>query len=79
MKASAHCRPQWTRQRAADRILQELAVCRTPALGFYRWMCEKCGQAREICNPCRGRHCPLCLAHLSGVWAAARKLDAYQP
>ena len=58
-----------------QRILQELALCRTEPLGYVRWQCGECGLVRDIYNPCRSRHCPQCQGHLSRTWANAKQKD----
>src|SRR5438046_5037201 len=44
------------------RVLKELALCRTAALGGHVEECDQCGQQRIAYNSCRNRHCPKCQA-----------------
>jgi len=46
------------------RVLQLLALCRTPSMGFAQWECAACGFVHQTYNPCRDRHCPQCQNHL---------------
>ena len=57
------------------RVLQLLALCRTPSLGFTQWECTACGFVHQTYNPCRDRHCPQCQNHLAGQWYDARGND----
>ncbi len=42
------------------RAIQELALCRTAALGGHTERCTGCGHERSAYNSCRNRHCPKC-------------------
>jgi hypothetical protein len=50
------------------RALQELAVCRTAALGGHTEACAGCGQQRPVYNSCRNRHCPKCQPGRAAAW-----------
>ena len=42
------------------RVLNDIAVCRTAALGGHADACNSCGHVRISYNSCRNRHCPKC-------------------
>jgi Putative transposase/Transposase zinc-binding domain len=50
------------------RVLHELALCRTAALGGHTEQCANCGQQRISYNSCRNRHCPKCHAAARAAW-----------
>jgi Putative transposase/Transposase zinc-binding domain len=50
------------------RVLHELALCRTAALGGHVEECLDCGQRRPAYNSCRNRHCPKCQAGARAQW-----------
>ena len=52
-----------------ERVLRELMVCRTTALGVHAWTCEDCQATQEIPNSCGNRHCPTCQQTRRQVWA----------
>jgi hypothetical protein len=54
--------------RDQHRALQELALCRTAALGGHREECLGCGGQRQSYNSCRNRHCPKCQAATRALW-----------
>lgn len=54
--------------RAHWKILNQLAACRTPALGGHRYQCEQCGQEHFVANTCGNRHCPSCQAAQAFEW-----------
>jgi hypothetical protein len=53
---------------AQRRALQELAVCRTAALGGHTEACAGCGRLRPVYNSCRNRHCPKCQPGRAAAW-----------
>jgi hypothetical protein len=53
---------------AQRRALQELATCRTAALGGHTARCAGCGQQRAAYNSCRNRHCPKCQGSARAAW-----------
>jgi predicted Zn-ribbon and HTH transcriptional regulator len=60
------------------RVLQDLARCRTAALGGHRQRCDHCGYEDISYNSCRNRHCPKCQASTRAEWLekeAANLLD----
>jgi len=54
------------------RVLRDISVCRTGALGGHRDVCANCGCEREVWNSCRNRHCPKCQALRQARWVSAR-------
>ncbi|MCI0539717.1 MAG: IS91 family transposase [Verrucomicrobiales bacterium] len=54
------------------RVLEDLALCRTAALGGHVEECDQCGQRRIAYNSCRNRHCPKCQAMARARWMAER-------
>lgn len=60
------------------RVLRDLALCRTAALGGHRQRCDHCGYEDISYNSCRNRHCPKCQASTRAEWLekeAANLLD----
>ena len=56
-----------------ERVLRELAACRTAALGGHADQCDHCGQTRVAYNSCRNRHCPKCQGAARARWLEARR------
>ena len=57
------------------RVLRDLALCRTAALGGHVRRCDHCGHT-DICHDsCRNRHCPKCQAAARAEWMEARAQD----
>jgi hypothetical protein len=54
--------------RDQQRAVQELALCRTAALGGHTAECVGCGAQRLSYNSCRNRHCPKCQASTRAAW-----------
>jgi hypothetical protein len=54
------------------RALNDLAACRTAALGGHVLECPECGHQQIACNSCGNRHCPTCQATASARWLGAR-------
>lgn len=50
------------------RALDDLALCRTAALGGHVERCLDCGHERIAYNSCRNRHCPKCQALSRARW-----------
>lgn len=60
------------------RVLKELALCRTAALGGHVEACADCGHQRPAYNSCRNRHCPKCQGAARAAWLA-READLLLP
>ena len=57
---------------AQQRVLRNIAACRTAALGGHVDQCDGCGHARISYNSCRDRHCPKCQGPQRAAWLAQR-------
>ena len=55
------------------RVLNDLAECRTAALGGHLKRCELCAHEVPVYNSCRNRHCPKCQGAARAVWLEARE------
>jgi len=63
------CHPSATQ----ERVLGNIAVCRTSVLGGHADEClDGCGHARISYNSCRDRHCPKCQGPQRAEWLAGR-------
>ena len=60
---------------AQQRVLNDLAACRTAKLGGHLDACDACGEVRVSYNSCRNRHCPKCQAHQRATWLEDRCED----
>jgi hypothetical protein len=57
------------------RTLNDLAACRTAALGGHVLGCPECGHQQIAYNSCGNRHCPTCRATASARWLEARAAE----
>jgi hypothetical protein len=57
------------------RALEDIASCRTAALGGHVEECDLCGHRRIAYNSCRNRHCPKCQAGAAADWMEARAAE----
>jgi hypothetical protein len=57
------------------RVLEDLAACRTAALGGHVEACDRCGHQQIAYNSCRNRHCPKCQATAAAQWLEAQAAD----
>ena len=57
------------------RALQDLAACRTAALGGHVLGCPECGHQQIAYNSCGNRHCPTCRATAAARWLEARAAE----
>ena len=55
-----------------QRILRDVASCRTAALGGHVQRCTHCQHQRIAYNSCRNRHCPRCQASACARWMEDR-------
>ena len=60
---------------AGQRVLRDLAACRTAKLGGHVDACDGCGEVRVSYNSCRNRHCPKCQAQQRAKWLENRCQD----
>ncbi len=64
---------------AQERVLNNIAACRTAALGAHVDECDSgCGFARISYNSCRDRHCPKCQGLERAAWLS-RRLERLLP
>jgi hypothetical protein len=57
------------------RTLNDLAACRTAALGGHVLGCPECGHQQIAYNSCGNRHCPTCRATAAARWLEARAAE----
>jgi hypothetical protein len=57
------------------RAFQDIADCRTAALGGHVEACDVCGHQRIAYNSCRNRHCPKCQATAAAEWVEGREAE----
>jgi hypothetical protein len=57
------------------RVLRDIVVCRTAALGGHVKKCDQCGHSDRVYDSCRNRHCPKCEAAARAEWMEARAQD----
>lgn len=57
------------------RVLHDIEVCRTAALGGHIEECNQCGFRRPVYNSCRNRHCPKCQTLARAQWLEDRKAE----
>ncbi len=53
------------------RALEDLAACRTAAMGGHVTQCDACGIEHFVYHSCRHRQCPTCHGASTRVWTAA--------
>jgi Putative transposase/Transposase zinc-binding domain len=74
-KHGATYRERYRTSSEQRRVLNDLAQCRTPALGGHLKRCESCGHEVPVYNSCRNRHCPKCQAAARARWLEARQRE----
>jgi hypothetical protein len=57
---------------AQRRVMTDIEVCRTAALGGHVEQCDGCGHQRISYNSCRNRHCNKCQSLARANWIADR-------
>lgn len=57
------------------RVMRDIALCRTAALGGHLEQCAQCGREHPVYNPCSNRHCPKCGSRARADWLQARKAE----
>ncbi|MGH9891508.1 MAG: IS91 family transposase [bacterium] len=57
------------------RVLKDLSLCKTAALGGHKATCDRCGHEEFFYNSCRNRHCPKCQGAARAKWLAAREAE----
>jgi hypothetical protein len=58
------------------KVLDDISLCRTPALGGHIMACKECGAIKATYNSCNNRHCPGCGSYKRDKWVAIRKTEA---
>ncbi len=57
------------------RALDDLAACRTAAMGGHVTQCDTCGAEHFVYHSCRHRQCPTCHGVSTRAWTAARERE----
>ncbi len=57
------------------RVVRDLLLCRTAALGGHVERCDHCGHQEVAYNSCRNRHCPKCQAAARAEWMKERAAE----
>ncbi len=57
------------------RALEDLAACRTAAMGGHVTQCATCGHEHFVYHSCRHRSCPSCHGVSTRTWLAARETE----
>ena len=50
------------------RAMEDIVLCRTPALGGSLYDCDDCGALDFAYHSCRNRHCPKCQEDRAQAW-----------
>ena len=58
-----------------QKVMKNLVICRTEALGGHVKECDTCDHKEVYYNSCRDRHCPKCQAAARATWLEARAAD----
>ncbi len=57
------------------KVLNQIVVCRTAALGGHISCCPNCNHRQNAYNSCRNRHCPKCQTITKEKWLANRQSE----
>jgi hypothetical protein len=57
------------------RVLKDLFLCKTAALGGHKATCDCCGHEEFFYNSCRNRHCPKCQGAARKKWLSEREAE----
>jgi hypothetical protein len=57
------------------KVIQDIAICRTAALGGHLHQCDTCGYEHPVYNSCGNRHCPRCQSLAAHQWLQARMAE----
>jgi len=60
---------------AQRRVLNDICLCRSAALGGHKTRCDRCDHEVVSYNSCRNRHCPKCQGAARAEWLDAREDD----
>ena len=57
------------------RVLNDLSLCKTAALGGHKATCDRCAHEEFFYNSCRNRHCPKCQGAARKKWLSEREAE----
>ena len=57
------------------RVLRNIELCRTAALGGHLEQCDQCDHERNAYNSCADRHCPKCQSLARAKWLEKRQSE----
>lgn len=57
------------------RVMRDIELCRTAALGGHVEQCDDCCHQRISFNSCRSRHCPKCQSLVRAQWLEDRQAE----
>jgi hypothetical protein len=60
---------------AQRRVMSDIELCRTAALGGHLEECDGCGHQRPAYNSCANRHCPKCQSLARAQWLEDRQAE----
>jgi hypothetical protein len=63
---------------AQRRVMSDIELCRTAALGGHLEECDACGHQRPAYNSCANRHCPKCQSLARARWLEDRQAELLQ-
>ena len=66
---------RWPQCPHVRQTLQDLALCRTHALGGHVTQCDHCGEVRYYYHSCGNRSCPECGGTKRSAWLAKCQAD----
>jgi Transposase zinc-binding domain len=66
---------RWPQCPHVRQTLQDLALCRTHALGGHVTQCDHCGEVRYHYHSCGNRSCPECGGTKRSAWLAKCQAD----
>jgi hypothetical protein len=69
---------QHSASRKQKRVLRDVALCKTAALGGHKARCDQCGHEEIYYNSCRNRHCPKCQGAARAQWLADRASEVLE-
>lgn len=58
-----------------ERVLRDIAQCRTAAMGGHTAQCDHCGAVSTSYSSCRNRHCPKCQTLAKERWLERQCAD----
>jgi len=60
---------------AQRRVIKDLSLCKTAALGGHKATCDRCAHEEFFYNSCRNRHCPKCQGAARKKWLSERQAE----